>query len=70
VPAALEQRRREFAHRDVVESVAGLVGWQQRRHVDVDREQVADGIAVLGARESPDRRRASGTRMSRRGAVE
>ena len=51
---AVEQRRREVADRHVVEAVAGLVGRQQRRDVDVERQQVADGVLVLGSRQPPD----------------
>ena len=45
---AVQERRREVAHRHVVEPVAGLVRRQQRRGVDVERQQVADRVLVLG----------------------
>ena len=44
---AIQQRRREIADRHVVEAVAGFVGRQQRRGVDVEREQIADGVAGI-----------------------
>ena len=46
----LEQRRRDAQHaRDVVETEALVVGRQQGRGVEVQIEQVADRVAVLGA---------------------
>ena len=51
---AVQERRREVAHRHVVEPAAGLVVRQQRRGVDVEREQVADGVLILGPVEPPE----------------
>ena len=45
----LQQRRRQIADRQVVEPVARFVIRQQRSRLDVEREQIADGVAVLGA---------------------
>ena len=46
----LEQRRRHAQHvRDVVEAVAFVVGRQELGRVDLEAEQVADRVAVLGA---------------------
>ena len=47
---AIEQRRREIADRHVVEAVARFVRRQQRRDVDVERQEIADGVLVLGPR--------------------
>ena len=47
---AFEQRRGQRQHvADVVESVADRIRGQQRLAVDVERQQVADGVHVLGA---------------------
>ena len=67
---AIQQRRRQIADRHVVEAVARFVGWQQRRGVDVEREQIADGVLVFGAREAADRRRPPRIRLRRRRAIE
>ncbi len=67
---ALEQRRRQLADRDVVEPVARFVGRQERGNVHVEREQVADGVAVLGTREPADRRGAARIRPHGRRAIE
>ena len=52
---SFEQRRRQIAHRHVVEAVARLVAGQQRRDVDVEREQIADGVLVFGPVEPAER---------------
>ena len=54
---AIEQRRRQVADRHVVEAVAGIVGRQERAHVDVERQEIADRVVILGSGEPPDRRR-------------
>jgi len=46
---SLQQRRRELPDRDVVEPVARVVFRQERRDVDVDAEQIADRVLILGA---------------------
>ena len=47
---ALEQQRRRAQRRgDVVEAEVGAVARQQLVDVDVERQQIADGVAVLGA---------------------
>ena len=54
---ALEQRRRRAQQiGDVVEAERRVVGRQQRRDVDVEREQVAHRVRVLAAIETPDER--------------
>ena len=56
---ALDQRRRDAEHvGDVVEAGRRIVGRQQRADVDVEREQIADGVRVLGAVQPVQRRRA------------
>ena len=67
---AFEQRRRKLADGDVVEAVAGFVGRQQGTDIDVQGEQVADGVAVFGACQPADRRRSSRVGVCSRGAVE
>ena len=67
---ALEQRRRHVQHlADVVEAVGRLVGRQQRRHVHVERQQIADRVGVLGAVQTMDRRMA-GKRRRRGRAID
>ena len=57
--------------RHVVEAVlVDVVGRQQRRHVDVERQQVADGVGVLGAVEAVERLGASRIGMRGRVAVD
>ena len=51
----LHQRGRQLDHPHVVEAVARVVAGQQGGHVDVQIEQVADGVAVLGAVQAPER---------------
>ena len=51
---AFEQRGREVADGDVVEAVAGLVGGEQVGDVDVEGEEVADGVLVFGAIEAAE----------------
>ena len=57
---ALHQRRRDRQHaRHVVECVSRRVGRQQLGYVDVERQQVADGVLVLPAAEAVERGAAS-----------
>ena len=67
----LHQRRRDRQHLgDVVEAVlVGVVGRQQRPRVDVEREQIADGVRVFGAVQAMERRPA-GIRAGRGRAIE
>jgi hypothetical protein len=68
---ALEQRRRQLEHTgDVVEAVARIVAGQQARHVDVDGDEIADGVAILVAIQPVERHGASGVRRVGRRAVE
>ena len=64
---ALNQRRRHGERLgDVVEALARAVGRQQRVHVDVEREQIADRVGVLGAVQPMQRRRDEARRWDRR----
>ena len=67
---AVQQCRREIADRHVVEAVAGFIGRQQRRGIDLDREEIADGVLVFGARQPAKRGGAAGIWMRRGGAIE
>ena len=67
---AIEQCRREIADRHVVEAVARFVGRQQRRDVDVERQQIADRVLVLRAGQAPQRGGPPRVRRRGRGAIE
>ena len=67
---AIEQRRRRRQYRgDVVEAVAGVVDRQPFAGPHVDREEIANRVAVLGAVQAVHER-AAGIRMLDRGAIE
>ena len=67
---ALHERRRHGERfGDVVEAFVRVVGRQQRLDVDVDRQQIADGVGVLGAVQAMERRRVE-VRARRVGAIE
>ena len=60
---------------DVVEAARRVIGRQQQLEIElgrqvVEREQVADRMAVLGAREAPERGHGAGLRLRRGGGVE
>ena len=68
---ALQQRRRDAEHAgDVVEAVAGPVGRQQLRDVDLQVEEIAYGAVVLGPVEPVERLGAPRVRIVGRGPVE
>ena len=67
---ALEQRRRQIADRDVVEPEAGRIAGKQHRHVDLQVQQVTDGVVILGAVESPEGVGAARVRPRGRLAIE
>ena len=67
---AVEQCGRQVAHGHVVEAVAALVRGQERRRVDIESQQVADGVLVLGAVEAPERLRAARIRILLRRGVQ
>jgi hypothetical protein len=56
--------------RHVVESIARVVGRQQRPHVHLESEQVTNGVTVLRAVEAVKRLRASRVRGGRRMAIQ
>ena len=65
---AVQPRRRQLGHGDVVESAGRLVLRQQLGGVDVEGKQVADGVAVLGTGQPPHRGHGSDAGV-RRGVV-
>ena len=67
---SLQQCRRNPSDADIVEAVARVVLWKQRRNIDIKREQVADGIPVFGPVEALQPVRASGIGLGFRCAVE
>ena len=56
---AFEQRRRQIANRDVVETVAGRVARQHRRRVEFQRQQIANRVLIFGAVEAAERIRSA-----------
>jgi hypothetical protein len=67
---AIQQRGREVAHRHVIEPATGLVVGKKRRRIDVERQEVADGVLVLGAVEPSEGVGPAGLRMLGGRAVE
>ena len=68
---AFHEGRRHPQHAgDVVEAVAGVVGRQEIGDVHVERQQVADGVLVLGAVQPMECLGATRIRMGRRCAIE
>ena len=67
---AVQQRGRKFAHGHVVEAMTRVVLRQQRRRVNVQREQIANHILILSAVEPAESFGASGGRILHRRAVE
>ena len=67
---AFEQRGREFSDGDVIETVAGIVGRQERGDVDIEREKIADGVVIFGAIEAAEGVCAAGVGMRGGDAVE
>ena len=68
---ALHQRRRDAEDAgDVVEAVARVVGRQQLADVDVERQQVAHGVAVLRPAQAVEGLRAAGVGIRRGGGVQ
>ena len=66
----VEKGRRQIANGDVVEAVAALVRRQERLGIDVERQQVPDGVLILGAVESPQGLGATRIRLGGRRIVE
>src|SRR5687768_5841587 len=67
---ALEEGGRKIAYCDVIETVAGFIGGKQRRDVDLEGEQVADRIAILGAIQAAEGVGAPGVRIGGGRAIE
>jgi len=67
---AFEQRRRQFARADVVEAMTDVIFGKERRGVDLEVQQIADGVVILGAVEPAERIGAPGIRMRSRCLVE
>ena len=49
----VQQSRGQVADRDVVEAVTAFIGGQERRGVDVEGQQISDGVLILGPIETP-----------------
>ena len=59
---ALHQHRRDSEHvADIVEAVTGIVRRQHLAHVDIERQQIANGVGVFGAVEPMERRAVPGS---------
>ena len=56
---AVEERRRQVADRHVVEAVTTLIGRQERCGVDIESQQVSDGVLILGPIQAAERVRAT-----------
>ena len=67
---AVQQRWREFSHRDVVESVTERVRWQEISRIDIECQQITDRILILGPRQPSKRFRPSGPGMIHRKLIE
>ena len=60
---AVQQRRRQVADRHVVEAVTAVIGRQKRGGVDVESQQVSDGVLILGPIQAAERVRAARIRF-------
>ena len=67
---AIQKRRRKIADRHIVKAMTRIVLRQQRRRIDVQRQQIANGILVFRPIEPPKRFGPAGIRILRRRAVE
>ena len=67
---SLEQHRRQPADADVVEAMARVVARQQRRDVDLEVEQIADGVLIFRAVQPAERVGAAGIGIRAGGAIE
>ena len=63
-------RNREDIREIVEAAVRGVVSGQQRFHVEVEREQVANRVAIFGAIEAMDRGDPAGIRSGRPGPID
>ncbi len=50
---SVQQRRGQVADRDVVEAVTAFIGGQERGGVEVEGQQIPDGVLILGTIETP-----------------
>ena len=50
---SVQESRGQVADGDVVEAVTAFIGGQERRGVDVEGQQIPDGVLILGAIETP-----------------
>ena len=69
VPFGQHRRHRQDI-RDVVEPVAGVVGRQQRLAVDLESEEITDGVGVLGPVQPVDSRTPSRVRVGHGDRIE
>ena len=60
---AVQERRRQVADRDVVEAVTAVIGWQERGGVDVESQQISDGVLIFGPIQAAERVGAAGIRF-------
>jgi hypothetical protein len=67
---AIQERRRQVADRHVVEAVTAVIGRQERGGVDVEGQQVSDGVLILGPIEAAQRVRTAGIRSGGRRGIE
>ena len=67
---AIEKRRGEVTDGHVVETMTALVGRQQRVDVDVERQEIADSVAIFRSIEAAQRLGPAGVWLFRRGGIE
>ena len=67
---AFEQRRREIDYGHIIEAVTGFIGGQERRDIDFDAQEIADGVLVFRPGQPPDRTCSARVGLGCRGAVE
>ena len=51
---AVQQRRREISHRHIVKAMTGLILRKEFRGIDLQREQIPNGVLVFGAGETTE----------------
>ena len=66
----VQQRRGEIADCHVVEPVARFVSWKEGSNIDVEREEIPNGVLVFGSSQPADRRRAARIRIRFSSTVE
>ena len=60
---SVQKSRGQVADRHVVEAVTAFIGGQERCGVDVDGQEISDGVLILGSIETPQRFRAAWIRL-------